>query len=119
MMRNKALLLTISCLLMACEANSYVVRDCVTFQSSNAFSAKYGYFSGSRNYKINISERKTIAVVISSLEGTLHIKVTNSETAYYEGNIDYDFNFTLNLDKGNYVVSLNSNMHKGSYSFSW
>lgn len=103
----------------SCEVSNYLVRNCVDSQSSTSFSSKYEYFKGTRNYQIKIKESKSIEVNIVSKEGTLSIEVYDKNTSYYEGNIDKDFDFTINLEKGNYNVSIKTDKHSGSYKFSW
>lgn len=116
----KKRLMLLSCLLVSCSINGFVVRNCINHETSTSFSSQYDYFSGNKNYQININEdKKTIKVKITSLEGTLSVRVYDNSTSHYEGNIDYDFDFTINLNKGKYKVSLTADEHKGSYSFSW
>ena len=55
-------------------------------------------------YQIKIKESKSIEVNIVSKEGTLSIEVYDKNTSYYEGNIDKGFDFTINLEKGNFNV---------------
>lgn len=104
-------------MLCSCEVSNYLVRNCVDSQSSTSFSSKYEYFKGTRNYQIK--ESKFIEVNIVSKEGTLSIEVYDKNTSYYEGNIDKDFDFTINLEKGNYNVSIKTDKHSVSYKFSW
>lgn|GEM_PF-2252626 len=106
-------------LLCSCEVSNYLVRNCVDSQSSTSFSSKYEYFKGTRNYQIKIKESKSIEVNIVSKEETLSIEVYDKNTSYYEGNIDKGFDFTINLEKGNYNVSIKTDKHSGSYKFSW
>lgn len=81
--------------------------------------AQYDYFSGKKEYKIFLKENKTIKVNIISFEGILTIDINNSTQSFYQGNIDKNFDFTINLTNGNYIVNLSSSYHKGSYNFSW
>ena len=97
-------------LLCSCEVSNYLVRNCVDSQSSTSFSS---------NYQIKIKESKSIEVNIVSKEVTLSIEVYDKNTSYYEENIDKDFDFTINLEKGNYNVSIKTDKHSGSYKFSW
>ena len=116
---KKLLAMFVSCLLVGCTSSAYMVRNCIEQQNATLFSAKYSYFQGTRNYKININEDKEVKVNITTSKGTLSVKVYDSSTSFYEGNIENDFSFTLNLDKGKYKVSLTAKEHSGSYSFSW
>ena len=116
---KKLLAIFASCLLAGCTSTTYVVRNCIEQQNATLFSAKYSYFQGTRNYKINVNEDKSVKVNITTSKGTLNVKVYDSSTSFYEGNIDSDFSFTLNLNKGKYKVSLTTKEHSGSYSFSW
>ena len=97
----------------------YVVRNCIEQKNATLFSTKYSYFQETRNYKIDVNEDKVVNVNITSSKGTLNVKVYDNSTSFYEGNIDSDFSFTLNLNKGKYKVSLTTKEHSGSYSFSW
>lgn len=115
----KKFILLLSCLFMSCSANSYVVRNCIEKKTSNSFSSQYDYFSGNRKYSMKIKEDTTVQVKFTSKSGMLKVKVYNDDSSYYEGNIDYDFDFTLNLKQGKYTVSFSADKHHGSYFFSW
>ena len=116
---KKLLAMFVSCLLVGCTSSSYIVKNCIEHQNATLFSAKYSYFQGRRNYQININEDKEVKVNITTSKGTLSVKVYDSYTSFYEGNIENDFSFTLNLNKGKYKVSLTAKEHSGSYSFSF
>ena len=109
----------VSCLLVGCTSTTYVVRNCIEQQNATLFSAKYSYFQETRNYKIDVNEDKAVNVNITSSKRTLNVKVYDNSISFYEGNIDSDFSFTVNLNKGKYKVSLTTKEHSGSYSFSW
>ena len=96
-----------------------MVRNCIEQKNATLFSTKYSYFQETRNYKIDVNEDKAVNVNITSSKETLNVKVYNNSTSFYEGNIDSDFSFTLNLNKGKYKVSLATKEHSGSDSFSW
>ena len=96
-----------------------MVRNCIEQKNATLFSTKYSYFQETRNYKIDVNEDKAVNVNITSSKETLNVKVYNNSTSFYEGNIDSDFSFTLNLNKGKYKVSLTTKEHSGSDSFSW
>ena len=96
-----------------------MVRNCVEQKNATLFLAKYSYFQGIRNYKIDVNEDKAVNVNITSSKGTLNVKVYDNSVSFYEGNIDSDFSFTLNLNKGKYKVILTTKEHSSSYSFSW
>lgn len=96
-----------------------MVRNCVEQKNATLFLAKYSYFQGIRNYAIDFNEDKAVKVNITSSKGTLNVKVYDNSISFYEGNIDSDFSFTLNLNKGKYKVILTTKEHSGSYSFSW
>lgn len=118
-MKKLILLSSLLFLICSCEGSNYIVKNCIDSQSSTYFSSKYGYFKGTRNYQIKIKENKEVKVEVTSKEGTLNIEVYDKNTSYYEGNIDKDFSFTINLEKGNYNVSIKTVKHSGGYKFSW
>ena len=78
----KKRLMLLSCLLASCSINGFVVRNCINHETSTSFSSQYDYFSGNKNYHININEDKTIKVKITSLEGTLSVRVYDNSTSY-------------------------------------
>ena len=115
---KKLLAIFVSCLLVGCTSTTYAVRNCIEQKNATLFLAKYSYFQGIRNYKIDVNEDKAVNVNITSSKGTLNVKVYDNSISFYEGNIDSDFSFTLNLNKGKYKVILTTKEHSGSYSFS-
>ena len=115
---NKKLLF-LSIFLVSCTTNDTKFINCISSRSDTYFNAKYDYFSGSKTYKIELKENNSIKVEIVTYDGILKINVYDNTSSYYQGNIDQNMNFSLNLNKGKYQVELKSDKHQGSYSFSW
>lgn len=67
---KKLLAIFVSCLLVGCTSTTYVVRNCIEQKNATLFLAKYSYFQGIRNYKIDVNEDKAVNVNITSSKGT-------------------------------------------------
>ncbi|MGN1295294.1 MAG: hypothetical protein ACI4U5_02690 [Bacilli bacterium] len=122
-MKKSVICLLLSSLIGLCSCNSNLTIKCVEYSTSTSFSASYELFSGKKNYTIQVKEgeRKEVKVEIKTTEGKLIVEVgRKDEPTNYEGNIDGDMEFVLNLNEsGSYYVSLKGEKHKGSYKFSW
>ncbi len=108
-----------------CSGN---IEICSTeHNTSNAMSASYYQFSGTKQTKLTVEGGKTVEITsdIVTKKGTLDVLIYEKgekakENYNYQGSDLQTSNFTVTLNKpGDYIIEVKAKKHKGSYSFRW
>ena len=109
-------LTTLSLLGCSTTANYYV--GAISSRTPTSISSRYTKFVGDDSIDIKV-EGTTIKVEITTKSGILDVEISNGTENPYEGHINEDMAFTVNVTPGNYKISLHGNEHSGSYKFDW
>lgn len=100
-----------------CSTN--MVIGGVSTSTKTTVSCQYIKLKGEASHWINVEEGNVIKVEITTKSGMLDVTITDGKETPYEGHIDNDMNFTVNVDPGHYTIKLYGHDHSGSYKFDW
>lgn len=112
-------------LLNGCGKSVYTTI--ASFETNNAGEKflTYNDFDGTREYSFEVREGipATIDVSFVTEGGSLEVRIAKDgepENAEYAGNDIPTSSFTLTISEpGSYIIHLEAEHHKGSYSFVW
>ena len=109
-------------LLAGCSRGSYVTVKSVENNTASSMSMRYEKFSGTKARTVNLDDGElSIEVAVVTESGSLDLTITDTNGKNYYTGTDMETSaFIVRLDSpGKYVITLNADNHKGSYSVSW
>ncbi|HOO75643.1 MAG TPA: hypothetical protein PLS66_10130 [Tepiditoga sp.] len=108
-----------------CKYGSGVAIAKLENNSSRKMSASYSLFTGFRQASVNVKENEIVEIKVNIVteSGKINLYITNEdeELIYpYEGHSLSTRSFTVTLKfPGKYIIKVETDHHKGSYSITW
>lgn len=105
-----------------CGCSRSLSIGAVENNTTHKMSASYIRSTGTHERKITLEEGEIIevSVKIKTESGSIAAFISREDKVYYEGHDIETSSFTVSLaDPGEYTIQVDTNKHKGGYTFEW